>query len=58
MHKIYENDDLMMYFKKRYCYYCGEVLKTHKTERIIKNLLLNIEHIVELDMYIIIMETS
>jgi len=36
MHKIYENDDLMMYVKKRYCRCCGSVLQRRKTERIVK----------------------
>lgn len=36
MHKIYENDDLMMYVKKRYCRCCGGVLKRQKTERIVR----------------------
>ncbi len=36
MHKIYENDDLMMYFKKRYCHCCGKVLQIKKTKRIVK----------------------
>ena len=36
MHKVYENDDLMMYFKKRYCHCCGEVLQRKKTERIVR----------------------
>ena len=35
MHKIYENDDLMMYFKKRYCHCCGEVLHRKRTERVV-----------------------
>lgn len=36
MHKVYENDDLMMFFKKRYCHCCGEVLKTRKSERVVR----------------------
>lgn len=36
MHKVYENDDLMMYFKKRYCHCCGEVLHKKRTERIVR----------------------
>jgi len=36
MHKVYENDDLMMFFKKRYCHYCGEVLKNRKSERVVR----------------------
>lgn len=36
MHKIYENDDLMMYVRKRYCCRCGGVLNRKKTERIVK----------------------
>ena len=36
MHKVYENDDVMMYFKKRYCHCCGKVLQTRKTERVVK----------------------
>ena len=35
MHKVYENDDLMMYFKKRYCHCCGKVLQKKRTERIV-----------------------
>lgn len=36
LHKVYENDDLMMYFKKRYCHCCGKVLQRKKTERIVR----------------------
>lgn len=36
MHKVYENDDLMMYFKKRYCHCCGKVLQRKRTERIVR----------------------
>ena len=36
MHKVYENDDVMMHFKKRYCHCCGKVLQTRKTERIVR----------------------
>lgn len=36
MHKIYENDDIAMYFKKRYCKCCGNVLQRKITERIVK----------------------
>ena len=36
MHKIYENDDLMMYFKDRFCHCCGKALKIKKTERIVR----------------------
>ena len=36
MHKVYENDDLMMHFKKRYCHCCGEVLHKKRTERIVR----------------------
>lgn len=36
MHKIYENNDLMMYFKKRYCHCCGGVLSTKRSERIVR----------------------
>lgn len=36
MHKIYENDDLMMYLKKRYCHCCGGILKSKKNERIVR----------------------
>lgn len=36
MHRVYENDDLMMYFKKRYCHYCGKVLLRKKSERIVQ----------------------
>lgn len=35
MHKVYENDDLMMYLKKRYCHCCGKVLSRKRTERIV-----------------------
>lgn len=35
MHKVYENDDLMMYFKKRYCHCCGKVLSRKRTEKIV-----------------------
>jgi len=37
MHKVYENDDLMMYFCKRYCHCCGGVLERKRTERIVRN---------------------
>jgi len=36
MHKIYENDDLMMYVKKRYCHCCGNELQIKQTERIVR----------------------
>ena len=36
MHKIYENDDLMMFLKKRYCHCCGSILKSKKNERIVR----------------------
>ena len=36
MHKVYENDDLMMYFKKRYCHCCGKVLQIKRTERVVR----------------------
>ena len=36
LQKAYENNDLMMYLKKRYCHCCGGVLKHKKTERIVK----------------------
>ena len=36
MHKVYENDDLMMYLKKRYCHCCGGALHRKRTERIVK----------------------
>lgn len=36
MHKVYENDDLMMYFHKRHCSCCGGVLERKRTERIVK----------------------
>ena len=36
MHKIYENDDLMMFLKKRYCHCCGGVLQSKKNERIVR----------------------
>lgn len=35
MHKVYENNDLMMYFKKRYCHVCGKALQKKRSERII-----------------------
>ena len=35
MHKVYENDDLLMYFKKRYCHCCGKALQRKTTERIV-----------------------
>ncbi|MBO5285423.1 MAG: hypothetical protein J6B16_00845 [Clostridia bacterium] len=35
MHKIYENDDLVMYFKKRYCHCCGNKLQKKTTERVV-----------------------
>ena len=36
MHKVYENDYLMMYFIKRYCHCCGNVLKRKRIERIVR----------------------
>ena len=36
MHKVYENDDLMMFFKKRYCHCCGKVLQRKRTERVVR----------------------
>ncbi len=36
MHKIYENNDVMMYFKKRYCRCCGEILQRKRTERVVR----------------------
>ena len=36
MHKVYENDDAMMYLKKRYCHCCGNILTTRNTERIVR----------------------
>ena len=36
MHKVYENDDLMMYLKKRYCHCCGKVLQRKRTERVVR----------------------
>lgn len=36
MHKVYENDDLMMYFKKRYCHCCGGELQKKRCERIVR----------------------
>ena len=36
MHKVYENDDLMMYVRKRYCHCCGGVLMRKRTERIVR----------------------
>ncbi len=35
MHKVYENDDLMMYFRKRYCHCCGGALARKRTERVV-----------------------
>ena len=35
MHKVYENDDLMMYFKKRYCHCCGKILKIKRSQQIV-----------------------
>lgn len=35
MHKVYENDDVAMYFKKRYCYCCGNTLDRKRTERVV-----------------------
>ena len=36
MQTIYENNDLMMYFKKRYCHCCGKVLQIKNSERIVR----------------------
>ena len=36
MQKVYENKDLMMYFKKRYCRCCGKPLSNRKSERVVK----------------------
>lgn len=36
MHKVYENDDLMMYFKKRFCHYCASAMRRKRTERIVR----------------------
>lgn len=36
MHKIYENNDLMMYARKRYCHYCGRPLSHRRCERIVR----------------------
>lgn len=36
MHKVYENDDLMMCFKKRYCHCCGEALHRKRIERVVR----------------------
>ncbi len=36
MHRIYENNDVMMYFKKRYCHCCGKVLSRKRTEKIVR----------------------
>ena len=36
MHKVYENNDLMMHLKKRYCHCCGGVLQKKKTEKIVR----------------------
>jgi len=36
MHKVYENDDFMMYFKKRYCRFCGKVLSKKRTEKVVR----------------------
>ena len=35
MHKVYENDDLAMYLKKRYCPCCGNTLERKRTERVV-----------------------
>lgn len=35
MHKVYEIDDMIGFFKKRYCRYCGNLLKKEKTKKII-----------------------
>ena len=35
MHKVYENNDLMMYFGQRYCHCCGGVLERKRTERVV-----------------------
>ena len=36
MHKVYENNDLMMYFRKRYCHCCGKELQRKRYERIVQ----------------------
>ena len=36
MHKVYENDDLMMYVRKRFCCCCGSALERKRTERIVR----------------------
>lgn len=36
MHKVYENDDLLMYFKKRYCHVCGKTLQRKRSKRIVR----------------------
>lgn len=36
MHRVYECNDVMMYFKKRYCRDCGSVLKRKRTKRIVR----------------------
>ena len=46
MHKNYENDDLMMYFKKRNCHCCGNILSKQNIQRLLKNQIQNIKNIV------------
>lgn len=36
MHKVYENDDVMIFNKKRYCHCCGNILKNTYVKKIIK----------------------
>ena len=36
MHKVYENKDLMMYFRKRYCRCCGKPLTHRRCERVVR----------------------
>ncbi len=36
MHKVYECDDLMMYFKKRFCHCCARALQRKSKERIVR----------------------
>ena len=35
MRKVYVNNDLSMYFKKKHCRYCGHILEIKKTKRIV-----------------------
>lgn len=49
MHKIYENNDLAMYFKKRYCHCCGKKLQRKKQKELSVRMIPNIELIVVLE---------